>query len=164
MASFHDAQGRGSAPAPRLGTVLHARKARADGYGSTRQKPMEDVAGLEEHGTLGAQPEEVAGYGGQGVQELSAREGQEKARAPAPGLGPEMFACQTMEELFDVIMEEAGSMSGGNATVALKRMVQLSRGRAHRVSGAPALSALAAVLDAQAADLTPKVGSPPPLC
>ena len=135
---------------------MHARKARADGYGSTRQKPVKEVPELEE-ALLGAQPEEAAAHQGHGEQEGPVRKGQETGRASAAGLGPEMFACQTMEELFDIVMEEAESMSGGQATMALKRLVQLSRGRAHRVRGAPALSALAAVLDAHAADLTPKV-------
>ena len=93
-----------------------------------------------------AQPEEVA-----------TQKGQQEARTPAAELGAEMFACQTMEELFDIVMEEAASMNGGLATTALTRLVELSRGRAHKVRGAPALSALAAVLDSESTDLSPKV-------
>lgn len=132
---------------------MHARKARADGYGSTRQKPVQEVSELDD-ALLGTQPEEAAAHQGHDEQQVRT---EQKARASAAGLGPEMFACQTMEELFDIVTEEAESMSGGHATTALTRLVQLSRGRSHRVRGAPALSALAAVLDAHAAELTPKV-------
>ena len=110
---------------------------------------MEETAELQQLAVLSAHPEDAAAHEGHG----------EQVPASAAGLGPEMSACQTMEELLDVIMEEAVGMSGAHATTALTRLVHLSRVRAHRVRGAPALSALAAALHAQADELTPKVRS-----
>ena len=119
--------------------------------GSTRQKPPPQQQQQQQQQELlveeAAEPEDADEAGASRAEEHS---------SPV-ALSAEMFECQSMEEIFDIIMEEAAHLGGVHASTALMRLVQLSKGKAHKVRNAPALSALIAVLEEHAAELGPRV-------
>ena len=122
--------------------VLRARKARTDGLGSTRQRREEREEVLPEDAKEDASS--------------SGRLEQDSATATAAP-ARSMSECGTLEELLAAVMRQADGMSGGEAAKGLARLVNLSRGRGHKVRGAPALSTLYAVLERSVEDLGPKV-------
>ena len=87
---------------------------------------------------------------------FSGRQEQDSVAA-APGPVQSLSECSTLDELFSAVMSQADSMSGREAAKGLARLVNLSRGRAHKVRGAPALSTLYAALERSSEDLGPKV-------
>ncbi len=86
------------------------------------------------------------------------RNPHEAAHAPA-ALNEELMECQSVTEILDIVTEEAAIMTGANASLALMRLVNLSKSQLQQLRSRPECTKLLSVLEQHIHELGPKVTS-----
>jgi hypothetical protein len=81
---------------------------------------------------------------------------EEPAHAPA-ALNAEIMECQNVAEVLEIVSEEAAIMSGANASLALMRLVNLSKSQLHQLRNRPEFANLLTALEQHIHELGPKV-------